>query len=57
MKYKCLVVDDEPIAQQILENYINQIDALHLIGKCSNAFEALNFLHQTQTDIIFLDIN
>ncbi len=56
MKYQCLVVDDEPIAQQILEKYISQIDALHLAGKCSNAFEALNVLHQTQIDILFLDI-
>lgn len=56
MKYQCLVVDDEPIAQQIIEKYISQIDALHLVGKCSNAFEALNVLHQTQIDILFLDI-
>jgi DNA-binding LytR/AlgR family response regulator len=56
MKLNCLIVDDEPIAQQILENYILKIEALHLIGKCSNAFEALNVLHQTQIDILFLDI-
>jgi DNA-binding LytR/AlgR family response regulator len=56
MKLNCLIVDDEPIAQQILEKYILQIEALHLIGKCSNAFEALNVLHQTQIDILFLDI-
>ena len=41
MKFNCLIVDDEPIAQQILEKYISQIDALQLVGKCSNAFEAL----------------
>jgi DNA-binding LytR/AlgR family response regulator len=56
MKYKCLIVDDEPIAQQILESYISQIDSLHIAGKCSNAFEALNVLHQEQIDILFLDI-
>jgi DNA-binding LytR/AlgR family response regulator len=49
-------VDDEPIAQQILESYISQIDSLHIAGKCSNAFEALNVLHQEQIDILFLDI-
>ena len=42
MKYQCLIVDDEPVAQQILEKYINQIEALHLVTKCSNAFEAMN---------------
>lgn len=56
MKYSCLVVDDEPIAQQILENYISQIDALQLVAKCNNAFEALNVLHQEPIDILFLDI-
>ncbi|MFO0478658.1 MAG: LytR/AlgR family response regulator transcription factor [Bacteroidota bacterium] len=56
MKYKCLIVDDEPIAQQILESYISQIDSLHIAGKCSNAFEALNVLHQEHIDILFLDI-
>ena len=56
MKYQCLIVDDEPVAQQILEKYINQIEALHLIAKCSNAFEAMNILHQEKVDILFLDI-
>ncbi len=56
MKLHCLVVDDEPIAQQILEKFITQIEALHLIGKCSNAYEALNVLHREKIDIIFLDI-
>ena len=56
MKYQCLIVDDEPVAQQILEKYINQIEALHLVTKCSNAFEAMNILHQERVDILFLDI-
>lgn len=56
MKYQCLIVDDEPLAQQILEKYINQIEALHLVSKCSNAFEAINILHQEKIDILFLDI-
>ena len=56
MKLHCLVVDDEPIAQEILERYISQIEALHLVGKCNNAFEALNVLHKEPIDILFLDI-
>jgi DNA-binding LytR/AlgR family response regulator len=56
MKLHCLVVDDEPIAQQILEKYISQIEALQLVGKANNAFEAVNFLHQEKIDILFLDI-
>jgi len=56
MNFNCLIVDDEPIAQQILEKYISQIDVLNLVGKCGNAFEALNVLHKEQIDIVFLDI-
>ena len=56
MKFNCLIVDDEPIAQQILEKFISQIDVLNLVGKCGNAFEALNVLHKEQIDIVFLDI-
>ena len=56
MKYQCLVVDDEPIAQEIIEQYISRIDVLNLIGKCGNAFEALNVLHKEKVDILFLDI-
>jgi DNA-binding LytR/AlgR family response regulator len=56
MKLHCLVVDDEPIAQQILEKYIVQIEALQLVGKANNAFEALNILHREKIDVLFLDI-
>lgn len=56
MKLNCLIVDDEPIAQQILEKYIQQLEALHLVGKCNNAFDALNILHREKIDILFLDI-
>lgn len=56
MKFNCLIVDDEPIAQEILEKYISQIAVLNLVGKCSNAFEALNVLHREKIDVLFLDI-
>lgn len=56
MKFNCLIVDDEPIAQQILEKHISQIEALRLVGKSNNAFEALNVLHKEKIDVLFLDI-
>ncbi len=56
MKKRCLIVDDEPIAQQILEQYIHKVEALSLIGKCNNALDALSVLHQEEVDIMFLDI-
>jgi len=56
MKKRCLIVDDEPIAQQILKQHIQRIDALDLVGIANNAFEALNILHQEKIDVLFLDI-
>lgn len=57
MSLKCLIVDDEPPAHKILENYIGKLSALSLAGNCYNAIEALNFLHEHPVDIVFLDIN
>lgn len=56
MKYRCLIVEDEPIAQQIIETYISKLDALQLVGTCNNAFDALNVLHRESIDLLFLDI-
>lgn len=53
----CLVVDDEPIARQILENYIGQVPHLALVKSCGNAFEAIEYLSTNPIDIMFLDIN
>lgn len=55
--YRCLIVDDEPAAHFVLVNYIERMGKLELAGQCYNVLEAINFLHQHQVDIIFLDIN
>lgn len=55
-KIKCLVVDDEPLATAILEDYIGQLETLTLVGKCANAIEALLFLQANKVDLLFLDI-
>ncbi len=52
----CLIVDDEPLAQQILESYVNDVENLGLIKKCNNALEAFEIIHHQQIDLIFLDI-
>ncbi len=54
---KCIVADDEPIARQILENYINEIPHLQLVASCTNAFEVMEILQQEAIDLLFLDIN
>jgi DNA-binding LytR/AlgR family response regulator len=57
MKIRCLIVDDEPLAQRVLEKYIADVPYLELAGKCGNAMEAMEVLHHKQTDLVFLDIN
>ena len=54
---KCIIADDEPIARQIIENYIQEIPNLQLIASCKNAFEVMEILNETTIDILFLDIN
>lgn len=54
---KCIIADDEPIARQIIENYIQEIPNLQLIASCKNAFEVMEILNETSIDILFLDIN
>ncbi|WP_456440574.1 LytR/AlgR family response regulator transcription factor [Psychroserpens sp.] len=54
---QCIIADDEPIARQILENYISEIPNLELIASCKNAFEVIEVLQNQNADILFLDIN
>lgn len=55
-KIKCLVIDDEPPAREILKKYIAGVDLLQLAGECSNAVETLSFLQTNSVDLLFLDI-
>ncbi|WP_394748940.1 LytR/AlgR family response regulator transcription factor [Spongiimicrobium salis] len=54
---KCIIADDEPIARQILENYIKDTPYLELVATCKNAFEVMEVLQEQSVDILFLDIN
>lgn len=56
MKLKCLVVDDEPIARNIILKFIKQIDFLELVQTASNALEAIKVLREQPIDLMFLDI-
>jgi DNA-binding LytR/AlgR family response regulator len=57
MKVKCIIVDDEPLSQEIIENYIQNIPKIELMKKCNNAFEAAETLQNHDIQLIFLDIN
>lgn len=53
---KCLIVDDEPLARQLLASYIEKVEGLELVKTCSNAIEAFTTLQQKPVDLMFLDI-
>lgn len=52
-----MIVEDEPLARDVLTSYINDLSYLSLEFTCSDAIEALNVLDQNHVDLIFLDIN
>lgn len=56
MKIKCLIVDDEPLARDVLKRYVNELPMLELAGECGNAIEAILRLRQGAIDLMFLDI-
>ncbi|MCC9019010.1 LytR/AlgR family response regulator transcription factor [Flavobacterium lipolyticum] len=56
MKLKCIIVDDEPPATRILENYIGKVSFLEKTAVFNDALKALEFLNTHSVDVIFLDI-
>jgi DNA-binding LytR/AlgR family response regulator len=56
-RLNCLIVEDEPLAQNVLKNYIPAHPALQLVAICNDAVEAQVVLHEQEIDLIFLDIN
>ena len=55
-KIRCLVIDDEPLAREILKQHISGVETLELAAVCSNAVEAVSVLKQQPIDLLFLDI-
>ncbi len=53
---KCLIVEDEILAQQVIQNHLEKIDSFELAGICSNTLEAKEILDRQHIDLIFLDI-
>ncbi|PSL19918.1 LytR/AlgR family response regulator transcription factor [Chitinophaga ginsengisoli] len=56
MTLRCIAVDDEPLALDLLEDNIRQVPYLELVAKCADAFEAIKVLQEKEVDLIFLDI-
>ena len=57
MNLKCVIIDDEPLAVNVIKNYISQIKGLELLETFNNAIDSLEYLQVNSVDILFLDIN
>ena len=53
---KCVIIDDEPLAVDLLKDFVSKVDSLELISTFNNAIDAVSFINQTNIDLIFLDI-
>ncbi len=56
MKLRCLLVDDEPPALDVLERYVQSVEGLELTARCENALQAFQVLQEKTVDLMFLDI-
>ena len=54
---QCIIVDDEPVAREILETHLAKIDKIRIVASCKNAVEAFTAINQYNVELIFLDIN
>ena len=57
MILKTLIIDDEPLALNVLRKYTEDIKSIEVIGFCNNAVEAVEIIEKQTVDLIFLDIN
>jgi len=56
-KYNCIIIEDEPLAAEVLTDYVKQVPFLELKSICGDAIFALEYLHKEKIDLIFLDIH
>jgi len=56
MNFKCIIVDDEPLARKLIRSHVTKIEGLEVTAECSDAIEGSNFLRNHRVDLIFLDI-
>jgi len=56
MQINCLIVDDEPEAQLVIQSYLDRLDGFTVLGSASNAVEAFQLLQENSVDLMFLDI-
>jgi DNA-binding LytR/AlgR family response regulator len=55
-RINCIIVDDEPVAREILENHLSRIEQVSVVASCKNAVEAFQAINNHAVDLVFLDI-
>ena len=53
---KCIIIDDEPLAVDLLKDFVSKIESLELVNTFNNAIDAISAINKTEVDLIFLDI-
>ncbi len=56
-KYSCIIIEDEPLAAELLTDYVKQVPFLELKRVCEDAIFAMEYLHKEKVDLLFLDIH
>jgi DNA-binding LytR/AlgR family response regulator len=56
MKTKCIIVDDEPLARELIRGHVSKLENFEIIRECGNAMEAMETLRNNNIDLMFLDI-
>lgn len=56
LNIRCLIIDDEPLALELIESYVLKTPFLELVGKSASAFQAMQLMDETKVDLLFLDI-
>lgn len=56
MKTKCIIIDDEPLARDLMRNHISKLENFEIVAECGDAMKALQELRDKKVDIMFIDI-
>ena len=57
MKIKCIIIDDEPLAAEVIENYLKEFSNVEHVGSFTNPLEALELIESGEIEAVFIDIN
>ena len=56
MRTKCIIIDDEPLARELIRGHVKKLENFEIVAECANAMEAMETLRNNKTDLMFLDI-